>query len=144
MKNKIYNEINCPIAKCLDNIGEWWSILIIRDAFRGLKRFDEFQKSLGIATNILTKRLKELVESEILEKKNYGQSKNRFEYELTKKGLELSSILITMAQWGNKYDSSKSSKFSIQNIKTKELAEPILVDKKTNLEITSENYEISI
>jgi DNA-binding HxlR family transcriptional regulator len=142
MKNKIYNDMECPISRCLEHVGEWWSILIIRDVFRGLRRFDEFQKSLGISTNMLTRRLKELVETGILEKQNYGQSQNRFEYVLTEKGLGLSSVLITMAEWGNKYDTNNNSKSSIINIKTKEIAEPILIDKKTGLEITSENYEV--
>jgi DNA-binding HxlR family transcriptional regulator len=142
MKNKIYNDIECPIAKCLEHVGEWWSILIIRDVFRGLRRFDEFQKSLGISTNMLTRRLKELVETGILEKQNYGQSQNRFEYVLTEKGVGLSSVLITMGEWGNKYDTNNNPKTSIINIKTKEIAQAILIDKKTGLEITSENYEV--
>jgi DNA-binding HxlR family transcriptional regulator len=144
MKNKSYNNMQCPISKCLDNIGEWWSLLIIRDAFMGLKRFDEFQKSLGIATNMLTRRLKDLVESGILEKQQYGESKNRFEYVLTQKGYELSPILITMFNWGNKYYPSKDTQASLVNIETKETADAILIDKKTGLEINPNIYEVII
>lgn len=142
MKNKNYNDMQCPIARCLDHIGEWWSLLIIRDAFRGYKRFDEFQKSLGIATNILTRRLKGLVESGILEKKQYGESKNRFEYILTPQGQDLSPVLMTMMQWSSKHIESNEPNSQIVNIQTKEVADIVLIDKKTGLEITPDKYEI--
>lgn len=142
MKNKNYNDMQCPIARCLDHIGEWWSLLIIRDAFRGYKRFDEFQKSLGIATNILTRRLKGLVESGILEKRPYGESKNRFEYILTPQGQDLSPVLMTMMQWSSKHIESNEPTSQIVNIQTKEVADLVLIDKKTGLEITSDRYEV--
>jgi len=144
MKNKNYNDMQCPIARCLDHIGEWWSLLIIRDAFRGYKRFDEFQKSLGIATNILTRRLKGLVESGILEKKPYGESKNRFEYILTPQGQALSPVLMTMMQWSNNHIESNEPMSQVVNIQTKEVAELVLIDKKTGLEITPEKYEVVV
>lgn len=142
MKNKNYNDMQCPIARCLDHIGEWWSLLIIRDAFRGYKRFDEFQKSLGIATNILTRRLKGLVESGILEKKPYGESQNRFEYILTPQGQDLSPVLMTMMQWSNKHIEANEPISQIVNSQTKEVADIVLIDKKTGLEITPDKYEI--
>ena len=142
MKNKNYNDMQCPIARCLDHIGEWWSLLIIRDAFRGCKRFDEFQKSLGIATNILTRRLKGLVESGILEKKPYGESQNRFEYILTPQGQDLSLVLMTMMQWSSKHIESNEINSQIVNIQTKEVADIVLIDKKTGLEITPDRYEV--
>ena len=142
MKNKNYNDMQCPIARCLDHIGEWWSLLIIRDAFRGCKRFDEFQKSLGIATNILTRRLKGLVESGILEKKPYGESQNRFEYILTQQGQDLSPVLMTMMQWSSKHIESNEINSQIVNMQTKEVADIVLIDKKTGLEITPDKYEI--
>ena len=142
MKNKNYNDMQCPIARCLDHIGEWWSLLIIRDAFRGCTRFDEFQKSLGIATNILTRRLKGLVESGILEKKPYGESKNRFEYILTQQGQDLSPVLMTMMQWSSKHIEANEPISKIVNIQTKEVADIVLIDKKTGLEITPDRYEV--
>ena len=142
MKNKNYNDMQCPIARCLDHIGEWWSLLIIRDAFRGCKRFDEFQKSLGIATNILTRRLKGLVESGILEKKPYGESQNRFEYILTPQGQDLSPVLMTMMQWSNKHIEANEPISQIVNIQTKEVADIVLIDKKTGLKITPDRYKV--
>ncbi len=144
MKNKNYNDMQCPIARCLDHIGEWWSLLIIRDAFRGSKRFDEFQKNLGIATNILTRRLKELVESGILEKQQYGESTNRFEYILTQRGQDLSPILMAMMQWSNKHIEFDETTNQIVNIQTKEVADLAFIDKKTGLEITSDTYKVVI
>ena len=144
MKNKNYNDMQCPIARCLDHIGEWWSLLIIRDAFRGSKRFDEFQKNLGIATNILTRRLKELVESGILEKQQYGESTNRFEYILTQRGQDLSPILMAMMQWSNKHIEFDETTSQIVNIQTKEVADLAFIDKKTGLEITSDTHKVVI
>ena len=144
MKNKNYNDMQCPIARCLDHIGEWWSLLIIRDAFRGSKRFDEFQKNLGIATNILTRRLKELVESGILEKQQYGESTNRFEYILTQRGQDLSPILMAMMQWSNKHIEFDETTNQIVNIQTKEVADLAFIDKKTGLEITSDTHKVVI
>ena len=73
MQRKNFDEMTCPIARTLDRVGEWWSILILRDAFFGRTRFDEFQKSAGIAPNILTRRLKSLVEAGLLEKRPYQE-----------------------------------------------------------------------
>jgi len=90
----------CPVARTLDEIGDWWTLLIVRDAFAGLKRFGEFQKSLGLAKNILTERLKTLVANGILEKRLPADGGARSEYYLTDKGRELRLILIALRQWG--------------------------------------------
>ncbi len=73
MQRKSFGDLQCPIARSLERVGEWWSILILRDAFHGLKRFDEFQKNLDIAPNMLTRRLHALVESGLLEKQRYSE-----------------------------------------------------------------------
>ena len=141
MKRKSYNEMPCPIAQCLELIGEWWSMLIIRDAFRGLKRFDEFQKSLGIAPNILTRRLNDLVDSGVLERQNYGESTKRYEYVLSKQGIELYPLIVVMFDWGDKYSPPKGLKSQFVNIKTGEIAEPILIDKRTGHEMIFDEYK---
>lgn len=91
---------DCGIARALSVIGDWWSLLIIRDAFRGLQRFGEFQKSLGLAKNILSARLKKLVEHDILRlvPGNDGSPYNA--YVLTEKGEQLSTVLVSLWQWG--------------------------------------------
>src|ERR1700761_6302603 len=89
----------CPIARTLESVGEWWSILILRDAMQGLTRFDEFQTSLGIAPNILTRRLNTLVESGLLERRRYSERPERFEYILTERGEDFRPVLWTLVAW---------------------------------------------
>jgi DNA-binding HxlR family transcriptional regulator len=93
----------CPIARSLDEIGDWWTLLIVRDAFQGRKRFSEFQKSLGLAKNILSARLKTLVSTGILEKRPGADGNSRDEYHLTEKGRQLRVILVAIRQWGEEY-----------------------------------------
>lgn len=143
MKRKSYNEMPCPIAQCLEHVGEWWSILIIRDVFRGFRRFDELTKSLGIAPNILTRRLNDLVESGILERQKYGESDKRFEYVLTQRGMDLYPLLVIMFEWGNKHSAPKGVKSHFVNSKTEEIADPVVIDRKTGKEMTPETYQVN-
>jgi DNA-binding HxlR family transcriptional regulator len=98
-----FDTMPCPIARGLDRVGEWWSILIMRDAFRGKTRFDQFQKSLGIAPNILSRRLRGLVEAGLLEKIRYNDRPPRDEYVLTQIGQDFRPVLWAMLAWGNKH-----------------------------------------
>ncbi len=91
------------ISHILDIIGEGWSLLIIREAFFGTRRFEEFQSQLGIARNILTVRLKKLCENRILERVPIKEGAKRHEYMLTSKGKELMPVLIALTQWGDKW-----------------------------------------
>ena len=91
MQRKSFGNMQCPIARSLERVGEWWSILILRDAFHGLTRFDQFQKSLGIAPNMLTRRLNGLVEAGLLERRRYSEHPPRDEYVLTERGARLSA-----------------------------------------------------
>jgi DNA-binding HxlR family transcriptional regulator len=102
-----YEGQNCSIARALEVVGERWTLLIVRDAFLGLRRFDEFQANLGIARNVLTDRLNRLVAEGILERVPYSRRPERFEYRLTPKGRELSVALAGLRQWGDKYASEK-------------------------------------
>ncbi len=91
----------CPVARSLDVIGDWWSLLIVRDALRGVTRFGEFQKSLGIAKNMLTTRLKLLVDEDILKLQPASDGSAWQEYVLTAKGRALQTVLVALSQWGN-------------------------------------------
>ncbi|WP_266182041.1 winged helix-turn-helix transcriptional regulator [Dyella humicola] len=93
-------EATCPIARALDEIGDWWTLLIVRDAFGGMTRFSEFQKSLGLAKNILSERLRTLVANGVLEKRPAADGGARSEYHLTEKGRQLRVILFALRQWG--------------------------------------------
>jgi DNA-binding HxlR family transcriptional regulator len=93
----------CAIARALDVIGDWWSLLIIRDATAGIGRFSEFQRSLGIPKNILSSRLKSMVEQEIMEMIPAADGSAYQEYALTEKGQALLPVLVALGQWGADY-----------------------------------------
>src|SRR5471032_2827169 len=101
MQRKSFGNMQCPIARSLELVGEWWSILILRDAFQGLTRFDQFQKSLEIAPNMLTRRLNALVDSGMLERRRYSERPPRDEYLLTERGRDFRPVLWALLAWGN-------------------------------------------
>ena len=95
--------MHCSVAQCLEVVGEWWSMLIVRDVFLGVTRFDEFQERLGISRNVLDQRLSRLVETGVLAKVPYSEHPPRFDYRLTDKGRDLWPVLTSMREWGDKY-----------------------------------------
>jgi DNA-binding HxlR family transcriptional regulator len=131
MQHKSLDHTRCPIARSLARVGEWWSILILRDAFAGTSRFDEFQKSLGIAPNMLTRRLKTLVDSGLLEKRLYSERPARYEYVLTQQGLDFRPVLWSLMTWGNKYFAPEGESVVIVDAATGDRAEPVLIDRRS-------------
>ena len=107
MLKRDYEGQNCSVARTLEIVGERWTLLIVRDALLGLRRFEQFQESLGIARNILTERLNRLVEEGIFERRLYHERPARHEYVLTRKGRDLSVALAGLRQWGDRYLSEK-------------------------------------
>ena len=103
MSRKRFNEMNCGIAQTLDVLGDWWTLLIVRDAFLGVRRFDDFQRSLGVARNVLTDRLRRLVEAGVLERVPTVERADRFEYRLTRQGRDLGLALSALREWGDRY-----------------------------------------
>ena len=104
MRRASFEDMHCSIARSLEVIGEWWTILILRDAFLGVTRFDDFQKRLGIATNTLTARLDKLVGSGVMEKRTYEEARRRADYVLTAKGRALWPVMVTLRQWGDEWE----------------------------------------
>jgi DNA-binding HxlR family transcriptional regulator len=102
-----YSDENCSIARALELIGERWSILILRDAFMGTHRFDEFQRRLGIARNVLQSRLERLVDAGIMRRVRYQERPERFEYRLTRKGVDLWPVLVALLNWGDRHAASQ-------------------------------------
>jgi len=98
-----YDNQLCSIARTLEVIGDRWTLLVIRDAFLGLHRFEDFQKSLGVARNVLTDRLNRLVDEGILRRRRYQERPERFEYRLTRKGVDLWPMIMTTLKWGDRY-----------------------------------------
>ena len=103
MKRSSFADMNCSIARSLEIIGEWWTLLILRDAFFGITRFEEWHERLGIARNILTNRLDTLVEHGVMERVPYDEARGRFDYVLTDKGRALWPVLVTLRQWGDEW-----------------------------------------
>jgi DNA-binding HxlR family transcriptional regulator len=103
MLGNSYENQSCSVASALEVIGERWSLLIVRDVFLGVRRFDEIQGDLGIARNVLQTRLTRLVEEGVLERRLYQEHPPRYEYRLTDKGLDLWPTLVALLQWGNRY-----------------------------------------
>jgi DNA-binding HxlR family transcriptional regulator len=103
MERKSFSDMHCSVAQCLEVVGEWWSLLIVRDAFLGVKRFDDFQERLGISRNVLTQRLARLVAAGVLVKVPYSEHPPRHNYRLTDKGRDLWPVLTAMRQWGDRY-----------------------------------------
>lgn len=94
--------MHCSVAQCLEVIGEWWSMLIVRDVFLGVTRFDEFQQRLGISRNILRQRLDHLVDAGVLTKVAYNEHPPRYDYRLTDRGRDLWPVLNAMREWGDR------------------------------------------
>ena len=103
MDRKSFSDMHCSVAQCLEVVGEWWSLLIVRDAFLGVRRFDDFQQRLGISRNILNQRLTALVNAGVLSKQPYSEHPPRYTYRLTDKGRDLWPVITTMRQWGDKH-----------------------------------------
>lgn len=95
------SEFECSVARTLDVVGDKWSLLVIRDAFYGVRRFEDFTRDLGIARNVLTDRLTRLVDAGVLERHLYEQRPPRYEYRLTRKGRDLMPVLLTLMRWGD-------------------------------------------
>jgi DNA-binding HxlR family transcriptional regulator len=131
MQRKSLAGMGCPVAETLEMVGEWWTLLIVRDVFRGIRRFDALQESLGIARNILTRRLRALVGAGILEKRTYCERPRRYEYRLTQKGRALFPVLVTMMEWGNRWARPSGAAVRLVDAETGDAVRPVLVDAAT-------------
>jgi DNA-binding HxlR family transcriptional regulator len=98
-----YSQQVCSVAATLEVVGDPWTLLILRDAFAGVRRFEQWQEHLGVARNVLAARLKSLVEHGVLERRLYSERPPRWDYVLTAKGRDLFGVLVTMAQWGDRH-----------------------------------------
>jgi DNA-binding HxlR family transcriptional regulator len=140
MRHKSFGDMQCPIARSLERVGEWWSILILRDASLGLTRFDDFQQSLGIAPNILTRRLKALVEAGLLERRRYSERPPRDEYVLTQAGRDFRPVLWALLAWGNKHFAPEGASVVVVDSKTGAPADPILVDSNSGRPLVAPDF----
>jgi DNA-binding HxlR family transcriptional regulator len=141
MRHKSFENMECPIARSLERVGEWWTILILRDALLGMTRFDEFQKSLGVAPNILSKRLASMVRSGLLERRRYSERPPRHEYRVTDRGRDFSPVLLTLMAWGNKHFAPEGESVLLVDKTTGAPAIPVLYDAVSGRRITTREFQ---
>jgi DNA-binding HxlR family transcriptional regulator len=103
MQRRCLDDSTCPVARSLDNIGDWWTLLIVRDAMLGIRRFSDFQRSLGLARNVLSARLKKMVADGVMAMAPAADGTSYQEYQLTGKGEALLPVLVAVRQWGERY-----------------------------------------
>lgn len=124
-------DLECPLSTTVQHVGEWWTLLILHDAFDGYARFDQFQENLGISTSMLTARLKTLVADGLLERRPYQTHPARYEYVLTDLGRSLRPVIITLAAWGNSRLTPEQRSMILVDAASGDEVEPVVVDAKT-------------
>ena len=131
MRRTSFESMSCPVARAVDALGDSWNVLILREAFFGRSRFDEFIAELGIPSNTLTRRLQDLVDGGLLEKKLYNERPPRYQYVMTARGRDLRPVLLTLMAWGNKHAVPKQQPSRMIDTETGEPVELALVDART-------------
>jgi DNA-binding HxlR family transcriptional regulator len=133
----------CSIAQTLDIVGEWWTLLILRNIFYGVHRFDSLRRHLGISRKILTNRLNTLVDNEILERVQYRKKPARHEYRLTDRGRDLFPLIVLLMDWGNRWLMDPGEEpVELVDRDTGEPLYPVLVSADNGLEISYETTEV--
>jgi DNA-binding HxlR family transcriptional regulator len=140
MQRKSFGKMSCPIARGLERVGGWWSMLVMRDALHGMTRFDEFQKSLGIAPSMLTRRLNALVEAGLLERRRYSDHPPRHEYVPTARGRDFRPVLVSLLAWGNKHFAPEGPSVILVDRTTGAAVDPILADPASGQPVDEPDY----
>lgn len=143
MKRATFQGMACPLANALERIGDGWSLLILRDALYGLRRFDEFMDSLGIASNTLSCRLNALIAHGLLERRPYQDHPPRHEYHLTEAGRDLRHVVIILMAWGNRHSKVAQTIF-LADQSTGQPVDLALIDANTGQRITRERHRVRL
>jgi DNA-binding HxlR family transcriptional regulator len=130
----------CPLSATLGLVGEWWTLLILHDAFDGYSRFDQFQENLGISSSLLTSRLKRLVSAGLLDRRQYQANPARYEYLLTELGRSLRPVVVVLAAWGNARLAPTERSMVLVDAQTGAEAEPVLVDRATGRRVDGPDF----
>jgi DNA-binding HxlR family transcriptional regulator len=130
----------CPLSATLGLVGDWWTLLILHDAFDGYSRFDQFQENLGISSSLLTSRLKQLVASGLLERRQYQTNPPRYEYVLTELGRSLRPVIVILAAWGNARLAPDERSMVLVDAETGAEAEPVVVDRATGQRVDGPGF----
>jgi DNA-binding HxlR family transcriptional regulator len=140
VKHKDFSQSTCPIARGLDLVGEWWSMMILRDAFFGATRFDQFQKSLDIAPGILTRRLATMVEAGLLERRLYSQKPPRHDYVLTERGRSFFPVLAALSAWTEEVLANEDVARATIDRSTGVAADLAVVDRATGKVVSFDDF----
>ena len=143
MRRTRFDRWPCSIARATDLLGDWWTPLVLRECFYGLRRFDELQAALGLARNVLTARLERLVEERILEKHAYQENPPRHDYRLTEKGLALFPVLLAMMAWGDEWLFSGRPPVVLHDRRNGKRVVPAVVDARTGKPIDARSIRAS-
>lgn len=133
MRRTRFEDAPCPIARTTDLLGDWWTPIVMREAFSGVRRFDEFQKRLSLSRGVLAQRLGRLVEEGLLTKRQYEERPVRFEYLLTEKGRALYPVLAAMWRFGEDWlwPEGQAPPIELVDRETGEAVKPLVIDEKT-------------
>jgi DNA-binding HxlR family transcriptional regulator len=129
----------CPLSATLGLVGEWWTLLILHDAFDGYTRFDQFQANLGISSSLLTSRLRRLVANGLLERRQYQTNPPRHEYVLTDLGRSLRPVIVVLAAWGNGRLAADERSMVLVDANGDEV-EPVVVDRATGRRVDGPDF----
>ena len=140
MTRRSFDPGQCPVGRTLERVGDTWSLMILRDAFQGLSKFDQFEKSLGMAPNILTQRLAALVEAGFLERRPYQDRPMRHEYLLTELGRDFGPVMTALLAFGNRHFAVEGIASQMVEAVTGLPAEPVLVDRRTGKPMDSPDF----
>jgi DNA-binding HxlR family transcriptional regulator len=139
MQPKSPSILECPVGRAVETVGEWWSILILRDALQGSTRFDEFERNLSIAPNILSRRLAHLTKTGMFVRRRYQERPPRYEYVLTDKARDFFPVIATLLAWGNKHLAPKGESIVLANRSDGRPFDPVVVDAADMKPITLAN-----
>jgi DNA-binding HxlR family transcriptional regulator len=132
MRRTRFSAWPCSVARTVDLLGDWWTPLVLREAFYGVRRFDDFQQHLGVARNILTERLTRLCDEGLMRKEAYSEAPPRFEYRLTDKGRAFFDVILAMMRWGDTWLSDGAGPpIELLDAETGRVVEPVVVDRVT-------------
>lgn len=135
MQRKSFADMECPIARSLDELGDGWSLLILRTALLGCSRFGDFQERTSIPPTTLSRRLEALTELGFFTRDRYEQHPPRDAYVLTTKGREVLPILLTLAAWGNRWLAPRGAPLECVDPRTRRVLEPVVVDRSSGREL---------
>jgi DNA-binding HxlR family transcriptional regulator len=143
MTRRAFDPGQCPVGRTLERVGDTWSLMILRDALQGLSKFDHFEKSLGVAPNILTQRLAALVEAGFLERRPYQERPVRHEYVLTDLGRDFAPVMTALMAFGNRHYATEGVASHLVDAVTGLPADPVLVDRRSGKPMDSPDFVYS-